>query len=119
MIASAVRTMIKFLAVLIAVAIGRSMWGFASALFPVGRIPTVNPPPRLAPLAEDSMAPFRPPQTRIASARATRNPTSYARAIPSLEAELHPPITPVIHFRDTGNVRPVGATTEALSQRYQ
>src|SRR3989475_10724019 len=49
MIASAVRTMIRFRAVLIAVAIGKSMCGFAPAWFPVGRTPTVRPPPRLAP----------------------------------------------------------------------
>src|SRR6266571_1927850 len=99
MIASAVRTMIRFRAVLIAVAIGKSMCGFASALFPVGRTPTVRPPPRLAPFAEASMTPFRPPQIRTASARATRNPTSSARASPSGDAVLPPPITPMINLR--------------------
>src|SRR3989441_917243 len=99
MMASAVRTMIRFRAVLIAVAIGKSMWGFASALFPVGRTPTVRPPPRFAPFADASMTPFRPPQIRTASARATRNPTSSARASPSGDAVLPPPITPMINFR--------------------
>src|SRR5437870_12532382 len=99
MIASAVRTMIRFRAVLIAVAIGKSTCGFASALFPVGRTPTVRPPPRLAPFAEASMTPFRPPQIRTASARATRNPTSSARASPSGDAVLPPPMTPIINFR--------------------
>src|SRR5881409_2687194 len=99
MIASAVRTMIRFRAVLIAVAIGKSMCGFASALFPVGSTPTVRPPPRLAPFAEASMTPFRPPQIRTASARATRNPTSSARVSPSGDAVLPPPMTPMINFR--------------------
>src|SRR5467141_4970579 len=62
-------------------------------------MPTVNPPPRFAPFADASMTPFRPPHTRMASARAMRNPTSSARAIPSREAVLPPRITPTIGFR--------------------
>src|SRR5437016_14496515 len=61
-------------------------------------MPTVNPPPRFAPFADASMTPFRPPHTRMASARAMRNPTSSARAIPSREAVLPPPITATIGF---------------------
>src|SRR5947208_11436606 len=61
-------------------------------------MPTVNPPPRFAPFADASMTPFSPPHRRMASARAMRNPTSSARAIPSREAVLPPPITPMIGF---------------------
>src|SRR3989442_2594170 len=99
MIASAVRTTIAFRAVLIAVTIGTSTWGFPSPGSVPGRIPTVRPPPRFAPRLAASITPFRPPHTRIASARAIRNPTSSASAFASAVAVFDPPITEMMGFR--------------------
>src|SRR5438445_1879215 len=101
MIASAVRTTIAFRAVLIAVTMGMSTWGFASRGSEPGRIPIVNPPPRFAPLHAASITPFSPPHARTASARAIRNPTSSASAFASAVAVFEPPITEMMGFRSS------------------
>src|SRR2546425_1407278 len=101
MIASPVRTTIAFRAVLIAVTTGTSTWGFASRGSEPGRIPTVRPPPRFAPLHAASITPFSPPHTTTASARAMRNPTSSASWIASGDAVFDPPITAIIGFRSS------------------
>src|SRR2546426_1722605 len=101
MIAAAVRTTIAFRAVLIAVTMGMSTWGFASRGSEPGRIPIVNPPPRFAPLHGASITPFSPPHARTASARAMRNPTSSASAFASALAVFEPPITEMMGFRSS------------------
>src|SRR3989454_7585870 len=101
MIAAAVRTTIAFRAVLIAVTMGMSTWGFASRGSEPGRIPIVNPPPRFAPLHAASITPFSPPHARTASARAMRNPTSSASAFASAVAVFEPPITEMMGFRSS------------------
>src|SRR5207247_3951075 len=71
----------------------------AAGFVPGGGAAALRPPAPLAPFGEGLKAAFKAAENRDGTARATRNPTSSARASPSGDAVLPPPITPMINFR--------------------